>query len=324
LPITFPKALETGTLKEIRTIPKSDLHNHCLMGGRVATIEKFYGKKLSRFKPVKGSIHELDRWIIEVYRPFFMDYPDAFRKAVEAAFLQARSDGVKVLEMSLDIGYAPAFQTKPGQLVEILKQVHQSIAPGIDYRPELGFMRGQSIRTLIANLEPYLDLNYFKSVDLYDDEFAQPIRNFREVFRYVKRIGLKCKAHAGEFGDADSVKETVEELELDEVQHGIAAAASPAVMYWLADHHIRLNVCPASNIRLKRVRSYKTHPIRMLFDHGIQVTINTDDVLIFGAGVSEQMKRLYTCGLFTSAELDVIRMNGLEETRYKQVLNSKR
>jgi len=281
------------------------------MGGRLSSIEKFYGKKLERFKPNTGSIQELNQWIAKVYRPVFLEHPEAFRFAVEAAFSQARYDGITILEMSIDIGFGSVFQIKPHAIVGILKDAHKTIAPEIDYRPELGLLRSQSIRKHMVNLEPYLDFNFFKSIDLYDDEFAQPIRNFREIFRFVKKLGLKCKAHAGEFGDADSVKEAVEELELDAVQHGIAAASSPAVMHWLADNNIQLNVCPASNIRLKRVKSYRTHPIRILFDHGIKVTINTDDFMIFEAGVSEQFRNLYRARLFTPKELDLIRRNGL-------------
>ena len=77
-------------------------------------------------------------------------------------------------------------------------------------------------------------------------------------------------------------------------------------MKWLADNKIQLNVCPTSNIKLKRVRSYKSHPIRILFDHGVRVTINTDDALVFGDGVSEQYLKLYQAGVFTTEELDVI------------------
>lgn len=307
---SFPQTLESGTIKEIRMVPKADLHNHCLMGGRITVLERLSGKKLKRFKPRTGSIQELDQWIAEVYRPVLLQCPDAFRKAVEAAFLQARSDGIRILEMSIDIEYGSIFRIKPADIVATLQNAHKTIAPEIDYRPELGLIRGRSIRKLLANLEPYLDFNFFRSIDLYDDEFAQPIRNFREIFRFARKSGLKCKAHVGEFGDADSVKEAVEELELDAVQHGITVADSPEVMRWLADNNIQLNVCPASNIRLKRARSYKTHPVRILFDHGIKVTLNTDDVMVFGAGVSEQFRSLYKAGVFTADELDLIRRNG--------------
>jgi adenosine deaminase len=300
------------TIDEFRALPKSDLHNHCLLGGKRRVIEQFYGKKFQTFRARQQGIGDLNRWIGSELRPFFQ-MPGAFEKAVEAAFFQAKSDGITRLEMSIDVTFGNMFQVEPQKIVAVLKHYHGLVAPGIDFCPELGFPRNKSLRTLLGCFEPYLNFDYFKSIDLYDDEFAQPIGNFRELYRFAKKQGMKCKAHAGEFGPADSVKEAVEVLELDAVQHGIGAVDSPAVMKWLAGHHIPLNVCPTSNIKLKRVRSYKTHPIRILFDHGVKVTINTDDALVFGDGVSEQYLKLKRNGVFTVNELDLIRKNGLPE-----------
>jgi adenosine deaminase len=129
----------------------------------------------------------------------------------------------------------------------------------------------------------------------------------------AKDKGLRLKAHVGEWGDADDVWRAVEELELDEVQHGIAAAESPAVMRFLAENRIRLNVCPTSNVMLGRVAGLQVHPIRRLFDAGVKVTVNTDDVLMFGKSVSEEFLSLFEAGLFTAPELDTIRLTGLND-----------
>ncbi|MCX6282643.1 MAG: adenosine deaminase [Bacteroidetes bacterium] len=308
--VSFRTALEECDLKAIRRIPKSDLHNHCMLGGKASVINRFYGEKLKPFHADKMGIEPLNRWIGEVYAPF-MKRPGAFEKAVEAAFTQAKQDGIKVLEMSMDGFFGSLFNVSPGRAVGSLKHYHSLIAPEIDFRPELGFPKTLPLRTMLRHLEPFLAFDYFRSLDLYDDENAQPLENFRELYRFARATGLKLKAHAGEFGDAASVQKAVELLGLDEVQHGIGAADSPEVMRWLAANSIRLNVCPESNIKLKRVRSYKTHPIRILFDHGVNVTVNSDDVLLFRAGVSEQFLRLYRSGLFSSAELETIRLNGL-------------
>ncbi|MEI7723822.1 MAG: adenosine deaminase [Bacteroidota bacterium] len=297
-------------IRAIRALPKSDLHNHCLLGGKRSVIEKHLGKNMLPFKATQSGIADLNRWIGKEFRPFF-ELPDAFEKGVEAAFVQAKFDGVTRLEMSIDVLFGTIFNVSPQRMVAALKFYHQTIAPDIDFLPELGFPRNKSLRSLLRGFEPFLDFNYFKSIDLYDDESAQPIANFRELYRFAKSHGMKCKAHAGEFGSADSVKEAVETLELDAVQHGIGAVDSPVVMKWLADHQIPLNVCPTSNIKLNRVRSYKTHPVRILFDHGVKVTINTDDVLVFGDGTSEQYMKLFKSGVFTLEELEVIRGNGL-------------
>ena len=129
----------------------------------------------------------------------------------------------------------------------------------------------------------------------------------------AKDAGLRLKAHTGEWGDANSVQRAVEELGLDEVQHGIAAAEFKAVMRFLADHRIRLNICPTSNVMLGRVDSVAVHPIRKLYDAGVRVTVNTDDLLMFGQSVSDEYLNLYRAGVFSAAELDQIRQNGLRD-----------
>jgi adenosine deaminase len=103
----------------------------------------------------------------------------------------------------------------------------------------------------------------------------------------------------------------VEVLELEEVQHGIAASTSLPVMRALANVGVRLNVCPTSNVKLGRVESLAAHPIRALFDAGVRVTINTDDPLIFGSTLSEEFLAVFEAGLMTAAELDAIRLEAL-------------
>jgi adenosine deaminase len=306
----FTEALESRDLRSLRKIPKSDLHNHSLMGGRLRSMEKFSGRQLEKFRNGTKGVHGINEWLEKVYRPLF-DLPGAFKVAVDAAFIQAKSDGVTILEMSLDALMGRLFNIRPEEVVSTFIASHRTIAPGIDFRPELGFSKSLPVRTLLSCFEPYVGMGYFRSIDLYNVEDAQPLENFRELYRFARQMGMKCKAHAGEFGNADSVRKAVELLELDEVQHGIGAAESPDIMKWLSQKGISLNVCPESNISLKRVKSYKTHPIRILFDHGVKVTVNTDDVMLFDVGNSEQYLKLYKSGLFSAEELDVIRMNGL-------------
>ena len=307
----FIEALQSGNLKSVRSLPKSDLHNHAMMGGKLRSMEKFYGEKLQKFKAGKEGILDINNWLANVYRPV-LQKEGAFENGVRAAFMQAVSDGITALEMSIDLYIVGNFlNISPKQIITIVEQAHHDIAPGMDFKPELGFNRSLPVHSLLSAFEPYLEFGFFKAIDLYDNESAQPVKNFRDLYRFAKQNGMKCKAHAGEFGTAESVRESVEILELDAVQHGIGAADNPEVMNWLADHKIVLNVCPASNIVLKRVKSYKTHPIRILFDHGVKVTINTDDVMLFNKGNSEQFLQLYKNGVFSAEELNEIRLNGL-------------
>jgi len=306
----FTEALSGRDISLLRKVPKADLHNHGLLGGRISRIEKFFGRSIEPFRYSGSGFGEVNQWLKEQYIPVFRN-PGAFEAAVEAAFIQAKADGVVALEMSIDGGFGHLRGIPPARVVEVLRSTHLRIAPEIDYRPELGFTRPTSIREMLMYFDAYLGFDFFRSIDLYDDEMSQDINNFRGLYQVARQMGLKCKAHVGEFGNADSVKEAVEVLELDAVQHGIAAASSPAVMRWLADNSISLNICPTSNVVLQRVPSMKAHPIRILYDNGVKVTVNTDDVTFFDQGVSEEFLNLYNAGVMTASELDEIRLNGL-------------
>ena len=130
------------------------------------------------------------------------------------------------------------------------------------------------------------------------------------LYAQARAQGLTLKAHVGEFGSAEDVRRTVEVLDLDEVQHGIAAAESTDVMQWLAEKGVRLNVCPTSNVMLGVVADLSVHPIRRLHDHGVAVTVNSDDLTVFGQSVSDEYLNLYRAGVFTAEELDGIRVGG--------------
>ena len=309
----FIEALENRDLEKLRSVPKSDLHNHSILGGNLSYIEKWIGKKIQRLTKRISSIDEMEAWVGENFIPYVKGAA-GFEKAIEAAFVQAKTDGVSKLEMSIDVYFRHLYNGSAKRLIEALKRIHEKYAAEIYFRPELGFNRGVSQALLIDWFEPFLDYDYFKSVDLYGDELAQPASNLKGLYRLAKSKGMKLKAHVGEFGSAESIRETVDILELDEVQHGISAVRSKSVMDYLQRSNIQLNICPTSNYILNRVRDIKSHPIRELYDNGIRVTVNTDDVIVFQNGVSEEFMLLYDQGVFSAKELDDIRMNGLDET----------
>ena len=97
-------------------------------------------------------------------------------------------------------------------------------------------------------------------------------------------------------------------LRLDEVQHGIAAAESEEAIQFLKDRGIRLNLTPSSNLLLGRIKEMAHHPIRRLYRGGLDVTINSDDVLIFDSDVSKEYIRLFESGCLNAEELNKIRL----------------
>jgi adenosine deaminase len=309
---SFQEALRTGSLEALRSIPKSDLHNHAIGGGNRAWISRMTGRDIPPLARPLNSMTEMHAWVDRQFGSVFSG-ADGRLKAFEATFVQARHDGVTRLEVGEDVWAVTLFDRDAARLTSKLIEIHARVAPDIEWIPQLGMSRHCTVSNLTSWLKPFIDLGFYKSLDLSGDELCQPIENFKPVYRMAKAAGLRLKAHVGEWGDADSVWRAVEELELDEVQHGVAAAQSEAVMRFLANNHIRLNICPTSNVMLGRVETLAAHPIRKLFDAGVIVTVNTDDVLVFGQGVSEEFMNLFHAKLFGADELELIRVAGLTD-----------
>lgn len=303
----FLKLLEHNDLDEMRKAPKGDLHNHITRGGNKRYIEDWAKASIPRC-PKFNDLNDMNIWNAKNIKPLFQGKL-GYEKRIEASFVQARLDGVKVLHMSVTIGEEAFYDNSTEDLVQAIRRIHQNFAPEVTFIPEIAFISYTPIDVINEKLDQYLSQDYFKSIDMFGDEFSVP--TFKKVYRKAKQKGLILKAHVGEFGTAELVRVAVEELELDQVQHGIAAANSESVMRWLCDNKIQLNICLASNVLLSRVEDYKTHPIRKLYDNGIKVTINTDDMIIFDQSVSEEFFNLYNAGVFNAIELNEIRENGL-------------
>jgi len=308
----FQAALEAGDLDALRACPKADLHVHAIMGGNRDFIREQTGRDVAPLEGVLGSMAEMDAWSRDQTGELFTGAAGrAF--AVEATFVQARRDGVTRIEVGADVWDTTFYDGSGAAVWAMLRDAHARGAPEVEWIPQMGLSRHCPFKALEYWMAPMLELGVFKTLDLSGDEFAQPIAVFAPLYRRAKAAGVRLKAHVGEWGTADDVWRAVELLELDEVQHGIAAADSPQVMRALADAGIRLNICPTSNLKLGRVARMRDHPIRRLYDAGVRVTVNTDDVLLFGSSLSQEFLALFQAGVMSAAELDAVRMEGLRE-----------
>lgn len=309
--IKFKEALIKRDLDALRKIPKADLHNHFVLGGNRAFLKEKTGKLITPITAPLESMDAMHAWVgANMGQTFHTS--DMRKLLIEATFVQANRDGVKILEVGEDVwGLAEYFEDDMDQLIGAFHQARVKFAPNTTLRLQIGLSRHCSIPYLERVLEPFWGRPEFYSIDLYGDEFAQPIDRFKNIYRKAKANGLKVKAHVGEWGGANDIKEAIQLLDLDEIQHGISAVDDPYTMDLIKERKIRLNITPTSNVLLGRVEHIRKHPIRKLFDEGIDVTINSDDILIFDSDVSKEFMRLYTDGVFDADELDFIRVNGL-------------
>lgn len=315
--IDFIDALKQGNIEAIRRCPKADLHNHFVLGGNRRYLREHSGRTIQPITRPLCSMDEMHAWNAHNIGDYF-NSTEGRQMLINATFAQAKEDGVTILEIGEDVwGLGEFFHDNIDELVEAFENAHKEIAPEIELRLQIGMSRHCDISYLEDCLSHFWGCKAFYSIDLYGDELAQPIENFKSIYRCAKAEGLKLKAHVGEWGTAEDVRRAVECLELDEVQHGISAAEDPSVIQFLVDNHIRLNITPSSNYLLGRVKELKSHPIAELYRNGVDVTIGSDDVLIFDSDVSKEYLRLYQCGCLGAEELEEIRKNGLKnkETR---------
>ena len=301
----FVQALENRSIQELQNIPKSDLHSHAGRGGNVSFVGEMLNVKLEPLSERLNSLKEMDQWFNDNIKCHFPD-KNGYIQRIAAAFVQAKTDNISVLAMSYGVdevywlGGIDIF-------IAVMNGLHNAFAPETTFLPDLSLWSTNDLQ----KLDELFDANWFKGIDIGNYSNTMTMDDMKAMSRKARKHNLITKAHVGEFGDADDVMRYAEELELDQIQHGIAAAESPQIMKWLAKHGVQLNVCPTSNIMLSNTKDYATHQIRNLFDHGIPVTINTDDLLIFGATASQEYLNLYDAGLMTAGELNIIRETGL-------------
>jgi len=306
----FITAIQAGDIAALTGVPKSDIHNHSILGTRIEHVESWLDKPIQRPQPRMASLDEMIKYAHEVLYPD-TDTLGGFQFTAQSAIQDAIRDSVIILEMSLDMRFISLFEKGIDDFFRFVSGLVETYKDRIDFRPEIGMSKDRPAadQTRLASI--CIRSGIFRSVDLYGNETAEPLNPYRAIYGQARRHGLKLKAHAGEFAGPDYISSTLDLLQVDEVQHGVTAAASKPLMERLRLDRVRLNICPSSNVALGVVSDIVHHPIRILVDNGVRVTINTDDLMIFGQSVSQEYLLLYQAGVLTADELEAIRQEGL-------------
>jgi adenosine deaminase len=310
--IGFAEALRNGDKEQLLAFPKADRHCHSLFGASLKSIAVWAGNPLRAAPHRMTDLDEMRRYAhSELYAS--IRNRAGFEFTAETTITEAIQDGVSILEMSLDADLLKLYESGTAGFVDFVKVLRVKYARNIDFRPEIGVSKNRDPCPQIKLTLECIESGVFRSIDLYGNEYAQRPEAYAELFRHAKRHGLKLKAHVGEFGDAALVKRTLEVLDLDEIQHGVAAATSKPLMNLIKDQGIRLNVCPTSNVALSVAYDLQHHPIRTLARNGIRVTINSDDKTIFGMSVTDEYMALFQAGTLAAEELEAIRVESLSD-----------
>ncbi|WP_318013315.1 hypothetical protein [Rhizobium sp. 3T7] len=74
---------------------------------------------------------------------------------------------------------------------------------------------------------------------------------FAEAFRRAAAAGWRRTVYAGESNGREGVRDAVELLGADRIDHGVRAVEDDRVVALLAERGIPLGACPTSNLMLK-------------------------------------------------------------------------
>jgi adenosine deaminase len=311
--------------KELRSflasLPKTEIHLH--IEGLVSVdsiwslINKHnldFGIRSKEDLRKRFEIRSLDEFIdlfINIVQACFLDEDDLDYLIEDARHYLTRNN-IRYAE----IFFAPTKLIKNGlsfaSLVDRLdKGAARLSKDGLEVRYIVDVSRGFGLDNAMRNLDLTLEhmTDHIVGLGLGGAEQTGPAKEYKPVFDKAVDYGLKLVAHAGEDVGPESVWDAVKLLNVARIGHGIAAIKDTSLMDHLRDIQIPLEICPTSNLFTRKfASSLEDHPIRAFYDHGMYVTVNTDDPTLFGVELTDEYLKLIEHGIFSVGEaIDIIR-----------------
>ena len=178
------------------------------------------------------------------------------------------------------------------------------------------FLRHLSEEAALASLDdlqPYLRHQDYPviGVGLDSSEVGHPPKKFAQAFQRARSMGLHLMAHAGEEGPPEYVREALDILRVERIDHGNRSLEDAGLTGQLVAMGMTLTVCPLSNEKLRVVPDLKKHPIPLMLRKGLNVTINSDDPAYFGGYIADNYLALASRGLINRADCLLLASNSI-------------
>lgn len=255
-----------------------------------------------------SSFPHFDEILLGHALPWFVS-AERYHEAAKEIFAQHVAQNVKYVETSFHLPVT-GFIGVPGR--EIIAAIRAAVPPGLDVRIFAGMLRTDYAAQMQAVIEDLENWDELSGVDLHGYEKVPTEPWTAGIWARLRSAGKVTKVHAGEFDGAPRVREAIEVLGSDRIQHGVRAIEDPAVVELARARGVTFDMCPISNVRLCVVPSLKAHPIRAFMEAGVRCTVSTDDPLVFGNCVTDEYAALAEQLAFTPAELALLARNGFE------------
>jgi adenosine deaminase len=259
-----------------------------------------------------------------------MQTGDNLRRVAEECVEDLAADGVVYAE----VRYAPEQHLTGGlTLDEVVDAVREGFEAGqekaraggrpIVVRQLLTAMRHQARSQEIAELTVrYRDAGVV-GFDIAGAEAGFPPTRHLDAFEYLQRENAHFTIHAGEAFGLPSIWQAIQWCGADRLGHGVRIIDDITVgndgtprlgrlAAYIRDKRIPLELCPASNIQTGAAESIAEHPIGLLTKLRFRVTVNTDNRLMSGTSMTDEMFALVQAFGYGAADLRWFTINAMK------------
>jgi len=286
----------------LRRWPKAELHVHldgCLRPETMLELARAQGVRLPADTPealtqalsVKGS-RSLEEYLSKYEITLsVMQTAEALERIAYEFVRDVAAEHVRYVE----VRYSPALHRPALTLTEAIEAPLAGIKRA---EAETGTKVGLiicGIRTLppAVSLELAQAAADYRSAgvvafDLAGAERGHPAAEHRAAFAHAARHGLACTCHAGEGDGPDSIHEALHACGARRIGHGTRLGEDPALLAYVVEHRIPLEMCLSSNVHTRTVAALAEHPFKRYLDQGVVVTLNTDGRLMDGISLTDE------------------------------------
>jgi adenosine deaminase len=202
----------------------------------------------------------------------------------------------------MEVRYAPMLHTQRGLK---LTRVVEAVLEGLNDASERFGIRSNVILCGIRNISPESSLEMAElavaykgrgvvGFDLAGAEQDYPAKKHKLAFKLVHDNNVNCTIHAGEAYGPQSIAQAIHDCGAHRIGHGCRLIEDADLLHYVNDHRIPLECCPSSNFQTGAVRSLENHPLKLYFDLGVRVSVNTDNRLITDTTLSRELWLVHT------------------------------
>ena len=276
----------------IRALPKAEVHVHlegCFEPQDVERLAREAGeapRSLDLTGMDLAHFLELLDWTCALVRTS----DQVARAAYAFAQREARS-GVGYADLIFNPTHWPAWRDRLDAFVDALDrgfcEAEQDGLPPVGLCVSL--LRQQTASEALELVDMLLERNHPRvvalSIDGNEAAAGRTGPRFSAAFRKAAERGLHRTVHAGESSGPEGVRDALELLLAERIDHGVRAIESPDLVAQLAEQRIPLDICPGSNVQLGLYPDRSSHPLDALRRAGVPVSINTDDPALMRASL---------------------------------------